>query len=418
MSDLIGRAQRILVSPKSEWPVIAAEVDTTAGIYTKYIVILAALGPIAMFLKTSLIGYSVPFLGNYRVGIGTGLTHLLVSYGLSLLAVYVFALIINALAPTFGGQKDQLLALKTAAYALTASWIAGIGQILPILGILIAIAGAIYSIYLLYLGLPVTMKSPPDKAVAYTAVSVVAAIILFWVVALIAGSIIGRGMWGGYGVSGPTVSESGSFDKDSPLGKLEEWSKNVEAAGKQIEQSAESQGGMPSGEAIGQLMGAVVGGSGKGVDALPTDQIKTLLPETLGGLPRTNISAERNSALGFQVSEASADYSDGAGRNLRLELNDTGGARGLVALATWAGVEQEREWSGGYERDYRADGRMIHERWDSTSGTGEYGLIVGERFALEISGEAANIDELKAALGAGVDIAHLETVASQAKSQN
>ncbi|MGH8131571.1 MAG: Yip1 family protein [Steroidobacteraceae bacterium] len=416
MSKLVSRAQQILLAPKTEWPVIAAEPDTTAGLYRNYIAILAAVGPIAMFLKNTLIGYSVPFFGTYRVDIGDGLVALIVGYALSLVAVFVFALIINALAPTFGGQKDSLLALKTAAYAMTASWIAGLGQILPIIGFLIMIAGGIYSIYLLYLGLPVLMKSPPDKAVAYTAVSVVAAVILFWIVALIAGSIIGRGMWGGWS-GAPSVSQSGVFERDTPLGKLEEWSKEVEAAGKRVEQSAEDQDGVPSGAAIGQLMGAVVGG-GKGGEALPTDQIRTFLPETLGGLPRTNISVERNAALGFQVSEAAADYSDGAGRNLRLELNDTGGAQGLIALANWAGVEQEREWSGGYERDYRADGRMVHERWDSASGTGEYGMIVGERFSLEVSGKAANIDELKSALGTGVNIAGLETIASQAKSPN
>ncbi|MGH8197201.1 MAG: Yip1 family protein [Steroidobacteraceae bacterium] len=419
MSKLIQRARAILLTPKTEWPVIAAEPDTTAGIYKGYIAILAAIGPIAMFLKNSLIGYSVPFLGTYRVDIGDGLIALVVSYALSLVAVYVFALIINALAPSFGGQKDQLLALKTCAYAMTASWVAGVAQILPFIGVLILLAGGIYSIYLLYVGLPITMKSPPDKAAAYTAVSVIGAILLFWMVAWIAGSIIGRGMWGGYGAAGPTISQSGGFDKDSPLGKLEDWSKEIEAAGKRVEQSAEQQGGVPSGEAIGQLMGAVVGGAGKGVDALPTEQMKAFLPDTLGGLPRTNLSAERNAALGFVVSEASADYSDGAGRNLRLELNDTGGAQGFLALANWAQVEQEREWDGGYERSYREDGRMVHESWDRGNGTGEYGLIVGERFSLEISGQAQSMDELKAVLGTGVNIAGLETVASQqAKARN
>lgn len=417
MSKLIERVQRILLSPKTEWPVIAAEPETTAGLYKGYIAILAAIGPIAMFLKSSVIGYSVPFLGTFRDSIGNGLVGLVLSYALSLVAVYVFALIVNALAPSFGGQKDQLLALKTCAYAMTASWIAGIAQVLPFIGVLILLAGGIYSIYLLYVGLPVTMKSPPDKAAAYTAVSVIAAIVLFWVISLVVGGIIGRGMWGGYGGPGPGVSQSGSFDKDSTLGQLETWGKEMEKAGKAVEQSAEQQGGVPSGEAIGQLMGAMAGGA-KSVEALPTDQIKAYLPETLGGLPRTNVAAERNNAFGIQVSEARADYSDGAGRNLQLEITDTGGAQGFVALANWANVEQEREWDGGYERDYRADGRMIHERWDAANGNGEYGMIVGQRFALEVSGKAASMDELKAALASGVNVAALETVASQAKPPN
>jgi len=179
MSNLIGRAQNILLTPKTEWPVIAAEPETTAGLYTKYILILSAIGPIAMFLRSTLIGISVPFVGTYKVGMGAALTQLVLMYALGLVGIFVVALIINALAPTFGGQKDSVQALKAAAYASTAGWVAGIGQILPWgIGSLIGIAGGIYCIYLLYLGLPFTMKSPAEKSAGYTAVTIIAAIIL------------------------------------------------------------------------------------------------------------------------------------------------------------------------------------------------------------------------------------------------
>jgi hypothetical protein len=116
--------------------------------------------------------------------------------------------------------------------------------------------------------------------------------------------------------------------------------------------------------------------------------------------------------MGFEVSEANADYADGSGRYLRLEINDTGGARGLVALASWANVEEEREWDGGYEKTYRSGGRMIHERWNSEDNSGEYDVIVGNRFAVEISGRAPSMDALKAALASGVNLADLEAVAA------
>ncbi len=415
MSRLIGRVQRILLTPAAEWPVIAAEPETTAGLYRGYIAILAAIGPLAMFVKTALIGYRVPFLGAYRVDAADALIGALVSYGLSLVAVYAFAMIVNALAPTFASQKDSLLALKSAAYAMTAAWIAGLGQMLPFIGALVLVAGAGYSVYLLYLALPVTMKTPPDKAVAYTAVSVVSALLLFWIVALVAAAFTGRGPWmGGYpgGWGGPVASERGSFDKDSALGKLEDWGKEIEAAGKRAEESAKERNGIPDSAAIGGVVGAVVG-AGKPGEALSLDRIKAFLPETLAGLPRTGSSAERNAALGFEVAEAQADYADGAGRKLRLEIKDTGGAKGLLALASWAGVEQEREWNGGYERDHRVDGRMVHERWDSASGTGEYGVIVGNRFAVRISGQAAGMTELQATLAGAVDIAALEAIAGR-----
>lgn len=185
LGKLMARAQAILTTPATEWPTIAGEATTTRDLYLGYIVPLAAIGPIAGFIKLSVLGIGVPVFGTVRLGLGASLGNMILSYVLALVAVYVIALVVDALAPTFGGQKDQMQALKTAAYASTAAWIAGIGQLVPVLGVLIMLAGAVYSIYLLYLGLPVTMKAPKEKTVAYTAVTVVAVVVISMVVGAI-----------------------------------------------------------------------------------------------------------------------------------------------------------------------------------------------------------------------------------------
>jgi hypothetical protein len=102
--------------------------------------------------------------------------------------VYVLALIIDALAPNFGGVSNQVQALKVAAYSSTASWVAGIFGLIPPLSWL-GVLG-LYSLYLLYLGLPILMKSPPDKAAGYTGVVIIAAIVLFLVIGLVAGTFM------------------------------------------------------------------------------------------------------------------------------------------------------------------------------------------------------------------------------------
>ncbi len=201
----IERAKGILTSPKTEWPVIAAEPASVGSLYAGYIAVLAALPAIAGFIKGSLIGFSM-FGITVRTPIGAGITSMLLTYALSLLVVYVMALIINALAPTFGGQKDSVQALKAIAYAWTASWIAGIAVIVPWLGALIALVGVVYAIYLLYLGLPLTMKCPPDKAGAYTAVSVIIAIVLSWIMGLIVAGVIGTAALGGAAMNGARMA--------------------------------------------------------------------------------------------------------------------------------------------------------------------------------------------------------------------
>jgi hypothetical protein len=191
LNKIIQRARALLVSPRTEWPVIAAEPATVQDLYREYIMVLAAIPPICLFVKTSILGYAWHGFRIYRLGIGAGLTAAIVEYVVSLVGVYVLAVIIEALAPNFAAQGNRIQALKVAGYSYTASWVAGCAQILPGLYGLVALAGAIYSVYLLYLGLPSTMKALPERAGGYTAVTVIIALILGWIIAVITGGITG-----------------------------------------------------------------------------------------------------------------------------------------------------------------------------------------------------------------------------------
>lgn len=186
-SSLVTRVKNILMTPRAEWPRIDAEPATVGGIYASYVAILAAIGPVASLIGQQVFGYSM-FGITYKPPIGYSIAQAVLTYVLSLVGIYVIALIIDALAPSFGGTKDNLKAFKVAAYSWTAAWIAGIFGIIPMLGIL-AILG-LYSLYLLYLGLPVLMKVPQDKAIGYTVVIVVAAIVLWFIIAAIVGALV------------------------------------------------------------------------------------------------------------------------------------------------------------------------------------------------------------------------------------
>jgi Yip1-like protein len=126
--------------------------------------------------------------GTYRVSFGTSLGHAVVTYVMALAGVYVLGLIIDALAPTFSGTKNNMQAFKVAAYSITPSWLVGIFNLLPGLAFL-QIFG-LYSLYLLYLGLPVLMKSPGDKTLAYTVVAIIAAMVIFVIIAAVGNSFI------------------------------------------------------------------------------------------------------------------------------------------------------------------------------------------------------------------------------------
>jgi hypothetical protein len=176
--NLVERVKAILVTPKTEWRVIDGETGEPAYLFSNYVAILAAVPAVATFIGFSLAG----------MGVGAALIFAIFLYVFYCAAWYVEALVIDALAPTFGGQKNFPAALKVAAYSSTAAWLAGIFQLVPFLSIL-GILG-LYSIYLLWLGLPVLMRSPENRATGYTAAVVVIMIVISIVFMIVLSRII------------------------------------------------------------------------------------------------------------------------------------------------------------------------------------------------------------------------------------
>ncbi len=193
--NLVDRVQSILLRPKLTWMAIDEEPADAASIYKNYVLILALIPAVASFIGLSLVGIGA-FGIRFRVPISSGIANMVVGYVLSLVMVFLLALIIDAMAPTFEGTRSQIGALKLSAYASTAAFVGGIFSLLPSLSVIGALA-ALYGVYLLYTGLPVLMKCPGDKAVAYTAVVVVCAMVggltMAWVLSLLTPSPVRLG---------------------------------------------------------------------------------------------------------------------------------------------------------------------------------------------------------------------------------
>jgi hypothetical protein len=188
--NLQARVRNILTKPKEEWPVIASESTDVVTLYKEYVAPLSAIPAICGFLGMTIMGVTVPFVGNIRTPISSGVTELVVGYILSLLATYLAALVVDKLAPTFHSAGGIVPALKIVAFSSTATWIAGVVRIIPALGALVLLA-ALYGIYLFYLGLPSVMKTPADKVIPYVVVSAVVVVVIFVVMASVAGVFTG-----------------------------------------------------------------------------------------------------------------------------------------------------------------------------------------------------------------------------------
>lgn len=178
--NLYERAKNILLSPKTEWEVIKAESSTTSGLFTQYVLILAAIPAIATFIGHSIIGVSLGPFGSFKVPMSNGILYAVLQYVFTLVGVYVAAFVVDALAPSFGSSKDMIASMKVVVYSWTAAWVAGIFAIIPAISIL-GILG-LYSFYLLYLGLKIVKDTPQDKLVGYFIVTIIVLIIIYFII--------------------------------------------------------------------------------------------------------------------------------------------------------------------------------------------------------------------------------------------
>lgn len=201
----LARIRNILLTPKAEWAVIDAEPASMRSLYVPYVLLLAAVGPLALLIGGQTLGYNA-FGVNFRPTLGAGLTAAAVNYALALVGVFIVAFAINGLGPRFGGTRNRAQALKVAVYSSTAAWLAGVFQITPSLSVLMVVG--LYSLYLLALGLPVLMKIPRERATGALIVTMIASLIIWFVVGVI-GTVLTRfliksaGLTGAVGITVP-----------------------------------------------------------------------------------------------------------------------------------------------------------------------------------------------------------------------
>jgi len=188
--NLVDRTKSILLSPQQEWQAIDEEETSIGGLVTGYVVPLAAIGPVASLIGVEIFGISVPSVGTYRVPIGAAVRQGIAQYVMALVGVFVLALIIDKLAPYFRVEENRYQALKIAAYSSTPVWVVGIVGLIPALSIL-RLLGLFYSLYLLYLGLPTLMRVPQHKVMGYTVVVIMCAVVLFFLIGVIAAQLGG-----------------------------------------------------------------------------------------------------------------------------------------------------------------------------------------------------------------------------------
>lgn len=183
--NLIDRAKNILITPKTEWLVIDTEATTPQNILISYVLPLAAISALGTLLSIIL---PASFFRNYLVWMA------IIGFISILIGFYISTYVIDMLAPSFDSEKNLGKSAQLVAYSSTPAWVAGFFSFLPMIGVLFAIGGWVYSIYLFYTGLGIMKKTSEDKKVVYMVVAYIVMIAVTFIVSAILRTVIGSFM--------------------------------------------------------------------------------------------------------------------------------------------------------------------------------------------------------------------------------
>jgi hypothetical protein len=420
---LVDRATNVTLRPQSEWPVIAAETNSFAGIFTGYVAPLAAIGPIALVIGLSIIGIGIPFVGTYRAPLGTSLMQGFLTFVMVLVGVAIMSVIADALAPRFGGRRDVVAALKLVGYSYTPAFIAGVLGIFPPFTFLEIFAG-LWTLYVFYRGAPVLLMCAKDKALAYTATCVACGVVLGFVMMLVAGAVgFTRGTFARHvpGISAVSGDAQGRAVVSQILGSAMGGGSNNEqsaqkmvdaiaSAGADANRSQTSDDANAQAQADINALNTVVRGGKAAVTPIARDQLKTLLPDSAGRLARTSSEGSSTTIAGIAGSSASATYGGGADGAVEVDVSDLGNLGGIAAIANMAATLQvESESDSGYEKNVDVDGRRVHEKWTNANKHSELLEIIDNRYAISVTGTGVDMDTALGALRS-VDVSKFQAL--------
>lgn len=155
----------VLYHPKDEWKLIREEHYSALKCYTAHMIWLAAIPPLAAFIGTTQMGWSIAGGEFVRLTVASALPIAIAFYVALLAGAGVMAWFVHWMEKTYGSQSSFDDCMVLTAFTATPMFLAGLAALIPVLwfDVLVGMGAVAYTIYLLYTGVPVIMKVPEDR---------------------------------------------------------------------------------------------------------------------------------------------------------------------------------------------------------------------------------------------------------------
>lgn len=187
---ILGHVLGLITHPDREWESIRESKPSVGQLYLQHTLLLALIPAVAAYFGTTQVGWQVGGGEPVKLTSSSALQLCSIAYLAMLCGVYILGKFIDLFAATYGVDSSNPRGVVLAAYTATPLFIMGVIAVYPSIWLnmtagLVAVA---YSVYLLYEGLPILMRIPPERGFLFA--SSVLTVGLVMLVGLLAISVV------------------------------------------------------------------------------------------------------------------------------------------------------------------------------------------------------------------------------------
>lgn len=180
----------LMFSPRSEWEKIGELSDDQIKRLLPYPIVMSLLPALGFYIGTTKVGWSVLNENMVRVTEASAIPLAVLTYIALLGAIIFIGLMVNWMSRTYQVETFPIKGIVAMAYAATPIFLAGALAAYPVwwLDILLGTAAGVYTIYLVYMAIPIMMHVPRSLGFLYA--SAVFMVALVYIVIVLVGITI------------------------------------------------------------------------------------------------------------------------------------------------------------------------------------------------------------------------------------
>ncbi|MFN2328711.1 MAG: Yip1 family protein [Chromatocurvus sp.] len=172
----------LLLRPSEQWRVVAQLPEKSRNVLVLYPCIFALLPAIAWYYGTSQVGWTTGLQGNVvRLTVESAFQISVLFYLVMVGSVAIIGFFIHWMSKTYGAESTVSKGIVIAGLTATPLFITGLVGFYPTLwlDLLIGVVAISWSVYLMYLGIPIMMKIPEERGFLFSsAVLAIAMVVL------------------------------------------------------------------------------------------------------------------------------------------------------------------------------------------------------------------------------------------------